>query len=212
MKTDELIKAISADGAAPRTPIARVVLWAAGLGAAVAAAVFLMLLPVRPDFSAVLSSPRFLYKWVLTLTLVVSSIILVVQLARPQSIPMSRLLLLVAAPAVLAMGIVIELMTLPSEHWMPTLRGQNAIGCVILIPLLSAMPFAALFAALQEGAPSHPALAGAVAGIAAAGIGATLYASHCMDDSPLFIAAWYGVGVALMSGIGAILGARLLRW
>ena len=62
---------------------------------------------------------------------------------------------------------------------------------MILIPMLSVLPLAALLFALRQGAPSRPALTGAVAGLAATGIGATLYASHCMDDSPLFMAAWY---------------------
>ena len=34
-------------------------------------------------------------------------------------------------------------------------------------------------------------LAGAVAGLAAGGVAATLYAAHCTDNSPLFVATWY---------------------
>jgi hypothetical protein len=170
------------------------------------------LLPVRPDFASVLPTWRFLYKWLLTLTLVITSMAVVVQLARPQTVSTSRMLLLIAAPLVLIAGIAVELVTVPAEYWMPTMRGQNALGCMILIPLLSAMPLAALLLALQEGAPARPALAGGVAGLAAAGIGATLYASHCMDDSPLFMAAWYVLGIGLVAGVGAILGPRLLRW
>jgi len=212
MKTEDLIKAISADTDAPCTPISRVLLMAGVGGAAVAAIVFLVLIPLRPDFAAALPTGRFLYKWLLTLTLVVTSMAVVVQLARPQSVPTSRLLLLIVAPLVLIAGIAVELLTVPADYWMPTMRGRNAIGCLLLIPLLSAMPLAALFLALQEGAPARPALAGGVAGLAAAGIGATLYATHCMDDSPLFMAAWYVLGIGLVAAIGAILGPRLLRW
>jgi hypothetical protein len=71
---------------------------------------------------------------------------------------------------------------------------------------------AAVLYALRRGAPTHPAIAGAVGGLLSAGIAATLYASHCPDDSPLFLAAWYTIGIVLMTGIGALIGSRLLRW
>jgi hypothetical protein len=58
----------------------------------------------------------------------------------------------------------------------------------------------------------HPAIAGAIGGILSAGIGATLYASHCPDDSPLFVAAWYPVSFVLMTILGAVIGSRYLRW
>jgi hypothetical protein len=83
---------------------------------------------------------------------------------------------------------------------------------MIFIPLLSALPLTAFLIALRQGAPSRPALTGAVAGLASTGIGATLYASHCTSDSPLFMAAWYVIATAIVAVAGAVLGARLLRW
>jgi hypothetical protein len=95
---------------------------------------------------------------------------------------------------------------------MANLVGTAPIACVIYIPLLSALPLAALIVALRQGAPERPMLAGAVAGLVACGIGATLYATHCINDSPLFLAAWYVIGAAILTAAGALLGARLLRW
>ncbi len=57
-----------------------------------------------------------------------------------------------------------------------------------------------------------PALAGALAGLVSAGLAATLYASHCTDDSPLFVATWYTLATALVTAIGALLGAKVLRY
>jgi hypothetical protein len=65
---------------------------------------------------------------------------------------------------------------------------------------------------LRRGAPSNPALAGALAGLLSAGLAATLYAAHCTDDSPLFVATWYTLATAAVAGIGALAGARLLRY
>jgi hypothetical protein len=212
MKTDDLIAAISADAKSAQPPISAMVWLAAGAGVIGAAVVFLSVLRIRPDIGEAVFDPSFLYKWVLTLTLLASAMVLVMQLARPQPISGNRLLLLLAPAVVLLFGVVYELITLPQPEWMPTMIGNSATACMIFIPLISALPLAAFLIALRQGAPSRPALTGAVAGLASTGIGATFYASHCTNDSPLFMAAWYVIGTAIVAGVGAALGARLLRW
>jgi hypothetical protein len=76
--------------------------------------------------------------------------------------------------------------------------------------LLSIGPLASLLAALRCGAPSSPGLAGAVAGLAASGIAATLYAANCTDDSALFMMTWYPIATLIAAGY--LLGRKLLRW
>ena len=66
--------------------------------------------------------------------------------------------------------------------------------------------------ALRAGAPASPALAGAMAGLLAAACGATLYAFHCFDDSPLFVATWYTLAALPVVIVGAVAGHRLMRW
>jgi hypothetical protein len=75
------------------------------------------------------------------------------------------------------------------------------------LPLL-----AAALIGLRHGAPSRPAVAGALAGLSSAGLAATLYAAHCTDDSPLFVATWYTTAAALVAAIGALAGSRVLRF
>ncbi len=53
---------------------------------------------------------------------------------------------------------------------------------------------------------------GAAAGLLAGAIGAALYATHCPDDSPLFVATWYTLAIGFVVGLGALAGSRLLRW
>ena len=48
--------------------------------------------------------------------------------------------------------------------------------------------------------------------LVSAGLAATLYASHCTDDSPLFVATWYTLATALVAAIGALAGAKVLRY
>ena len=73
-------------------------------------------------------------------------------------------------------------------------------------------PLAGLVWALRRGAPENPTMAGAAAAFAAGGIAAAIYAWHCPDDSPLFVATWYTIAIAVVTGAGALAGRRLLRW
>jgi RNA polymerase sigma factor (sigma-70 family) len=58
----------------------------------------------------------------------------------------------------------------------------------------------------------QPAAAGAYAGLLSAGFAATLYASQCIDDSPLFVATWYPLAIGLVAAVGALAGSRCLRF
>jgi hypothetical protein len=51
-----------------------------------------------------------------------------------------------------------------------------------------------------------------VAGVAAAGLAAALYALQCTDDLPLFVAVWYSLAIVIVSLLGAAAVPRLLRW
>jgi len=95
---------------------------------------------------------------------------------------------------------------------MPRLVGHNARFCLTLIPLLSIGPLVCLLAALREGAPSSPGLAGAVAGLGASGIAATFYAANCTDDSALFVITWYPIATLIVTTAGYLIGRKLLRW
>lgn len=210
MKTDDLIRAISADADRPATPMH--LAWLAGLGGAVllAALVFLAFLGPRPDFGQALGSTRFLFKFAVTATLFASAVPVLQVLARPGERSPSRLML--AAPVLLLAGIVAELLVLPSGEWVSSLVGTNAYHCLTLIPLLGIGPLAAMIAVMRRGAPVRPALAGAMAGIAAGGLAAVFYAAYCTDDSPLFVAIWYSLAILLLAAVGALAGRLVLRW
>jgi hypothetical protein len=212
MKTDDLIAALAADAPVVSKPIGRTMLIAVAAGAVAAGVIFYLALGVRPDFSAAMEAPRFLVKCLVTLTLLASALGLILHLARPGAVPDAWLLALAAAPVLLVIATLVELSIVPHDEWMVRLMGRNAMVCMVLIPALSALPLIATLFALRQGAPTQPALAGAVAGLVAGGIGATLYATHCPDDSPLFVVTWYVIAITIVTLIGALAGARLLRW
>lgn len=84
--------------------------------------------------------------------------------------------------------------------------------CSPLILLLAIPIYACLIAALRRLAPTRPVLTGAAAGLAAGALAATLYGLHCPEQAAAFVASWYTLGIAAATLLGAVAGARLLRW
>lgn len=213
MKTEDLIRAVVADNASVAPPIQRTLMLALAAGCAVAAVVFAATLGVRSDFWwSLANSPRFVFKFVFTLAVAAAGYLVVVRMARPDARPGARVGLLMLPAVLLAGAVLVEMAAIPRDHWPVYAVGSKALACVSLIPLLSLAPFAAIMYALRQGAPANPKLAGAIGGLLAAGIGATLYASHCADDSPLFVSIWYSIAIAAMTAAGGMLGARFLKW
>ena len=113
---------------------------------------------------------------------------------------------------ILTAGIAGEMMMPQRLPMMTRLVGSNSRVCMTAIPAMSLPLLAGALIGLRHGAPARPAVAGAVAGLLSAGLAATLYASHCTDDLPLFVATWYTIATALVTAIGALAGSKLLRY
>lgn len=212
MNTNDLIKAIARDAAAPRPSLGLLLLGACGLASVIAAIVFSTLLGPRPDFAEAAHTSRFLLKFVITATLAVTALFQVAELARPVSRSSHRVALLAIAPAILLAALLIEIATIPAAEWGARLVGTNSLICLTMIPLIGMGPLAVFLAALRYGAPTRPGLAGAACGLLAGGLAATFYAAHCFDDSPLFVATWYSLAIAILTLAGAAAGRFILRW
>jgi hypothetical protein len=210
LKTDNLIELLVKDLVPWR--FRSILAWAVAGGIIIAAILFFAAIGFRPDISEAVNSNRFLFKFVVTVSLAGTAIWVTLSVGRPGGSLAHRGLALAIAPALLASAAVVELLVLPESQWMPRLVGQHARLCLTLIPLLSIGPLACLLAALREGAPSNPGLAGAVAGLAASGIAATFYAANCTDDSALFVVTWYPIATLIVTTAGYLIGRELLKW
>ncbi|YBV94503.1 NrsF family protein (plasmid) [Phyllobacteriaceae bacterium JZ32] len=212
MDTNELIKALAAD-AQPRSPSLSVI-WrgATVIAIVIAAAVFFAALGPRPDFAAAVETMRFLFKFVFTITLAGTAFMAAQALSRPGSAWHRAILYLAAGPLLLALAVLLELFAAPPATWSARLIGTNSMLCLTFIPLIGIGPLAIFLMVLRHGAPTAPALAGAVAGLLAGGIAAAFYAAHCPDDSPLFVATWYTIAITGLAVVGAIAANRLARW
>ena len=211
MKTDDLIRALAADSA-PRPSVERRLAATLLAGIAVAAIVFAVVLGPRPDIAQVAGDFGFLFKFVVTLTLAFTACWLLLRLARPGVEAGVASVALLAAPAMLAAVVTMEWMSVDPALRMARLVGTSWPTCLLFIPMLSLPILAAALLALRHGAPTRPALAGAVAGLVAGGFGAAIYAAYCLENSALFLATWYTLAIVGVAVAGAGIGARLLRW
>jgi hypothetical protein len=211
VRTDDLVDLLAQDSPPPWRFRSLLAAGVAG-GIVVAAVLFFAGIGFRPDIADAIRSSRFLFKFVVTGALAVTATVVVLGLGRPDGSLVRRGLALAVAPALLAGAAVVELLALPENQWVPHLIGHNARFCLTLIPLLSIGPLACVLAALRQGAPSNPGVAGAVAGLVASGIAATFYAANCNDDSPLFVMTWYPIAILIVTAAGYFIGRRLLRW
>jgi hypothetical protein len=212
MDTNELIKALSADARQHTAPISTVWWGAVGLATVLAAAIFFTTLGPRPDVAIAAETPRFLFKFAVTIMLAVIAFGLAGALARPDETWRKAMPYLGAAPVIIFSGVVAELLALPPDVWSAKLVGTNSMVCLTSIPLMGIGPLTIFVLALRHGAPTRPAFAGAVAGLLAGSIAATFYAAHCTDDSPLFVATWYMIAIASLALVGAVGAYRLARW
>lgn len=211
MRTEDLIKTLAVDHTMDIAP-ARMLALAVLAGAVIATLVFAEMLGVRPDVDEAMHTVRFPFKFVVTITLAIAGLALVSRLERPGADWRAAARLLIIPALLIGAAVVLEMIVVPPSGWEPRMVGSNAMICLTAIPTIAVAPLAAILIAMRHAAPTAPVRAGAAAGLAAAAVAATLYASHCTDDSPLFVVIWYSIAIALVTAAGALLGSRLLRW
>jgi hypothetical protein len=211
MKTDTLIAALAADNRTERP--ARLFLWPALLLAMVLVVMVVrMTLGFRDDLLQSLGEPFSVLRFVLTAALGLLGVRLALILARPEGRSLTRLWP-VAIPAAVALGLLVwAYATTPAEGRQMALVGKTMVTCLVMIPLLSVMPVAAILFALHKGATTTPALAGFAAGLGGSGLAAMAYAMHCIEDSPLFYVTWYGLAISGVTVVSTLVGPRVLRW
>ncbi|MEZ2130217.1 MULTISPECIES: NrsF family protein [unclassified Sinorhizobium] len=211
MKTDDLINLLAQD-APVRSRLGRTLAFAVIIGILISGIVFFAGIGFRADIASALETVRFLFKFVVTIALAVTATTLVFRIGRPGVALKASSWALLAAPLLLAAAVLVELAVMPADSWAARVVGHNSRFCLTLIPLLSVGPLACFLFALRQSAPEKPGIAGAVAGLAASGIAATFYAANCNDDSPLFVALWYPIAIAIVTFIGYLAGRRILKW
>jgi len=213
MNTDDLISRLSQDV----PPVSRrAVGWRLGIGMAlgglVSLALVALVLGIRPDLGLAMRGTAFWVKWSYTFSLAVAAVVMVVQLARPDSARLRWAWLLVVPVSLLAIVGVAELARTPPGEWLAMWLGHSWMVCPWLVLALAMPIFVGLLWSFRRMAPTRLRAAGAAAGLAAGAFAATVYCMHCPEVSAIFVLTWYSLGILLAASLGALLGPRLLRW
>lgn len=177
----------------------------ASLGVSVA--MVLLLVGARPDFAAAVHHAPFAYKTASMLALGLGGLFLAGRAALPGS---GRLTVLALLPAVALLAF-----RAATDRSGLSFMGNTDISvaeCVMTILIVSLPPLAALLCVMRAGAPTRPALAGAIVGLLSGALGAGAYALACKNDAGLFVALWYPLAILAMAALGAALGRRALAW
>lgn len=213
MNTDDLIDQLTRDARPVRRgAVGRRIAIGLALGALVSGGLVIFWMGVRPDLGSAMHGFSFWMKWGYTLSLSAAALILIVQLARPDSSSL-RGLWLAAIPVVLLAGLgLFELARTPPAEWLAMWLGHSWMSCPWRVLSLAAPIFVGLLWSFRRLAPTRLRAAGAAAGLTAGAFAATVYCLHCPEVSAIFVLTWYSLGILLATLLGALLGPRLLRW
>lgn len=213
MKTNDLIALLATEASATPTvsPLRRCA-QATAAGVAVSLVLVLTLWGLNPELNALAHTQTF---WVKVVWLVLTCTFtapVVMHLARPGVAAGRGVWGIAAALAGMALLALMQVATVDAETGMQLMLGRSWQECSASIAALSVPLLAALLWMLRDMAPTRPALAGASAGLMAGTLASLVYSLHCTETAYAFVAVWYVAGIAVMAGIGALMGLRLLRW
>ncbi|MFY8144774.1 MAG: NrsF family protein [Caulobacter sp.] len=211
MRTNDLIQLLAADlpthpgdveTALRRWPL---------ISAAVVGMGFLAVFGVRADLTTAGLAPT-LVKLAMGALLAVGAAIGAAKLARPDISAAPFAKWLAGVFFFLAFLVAMDGASAGLDGWLNRLSGKSILTCLTVIPALAALPLAASLLALRLGATMRPVVSGALAGLASAGLAILAFGFYCIEDSPLFVAAWYALAAAIVALAGAALGRVMLRW
>ncbi len=212
MQTNDLIRSLVADLDTPAPRVAPRLAASVLLGLAASGAGFAVALGPRPDIAAALMTARFEFKILMLAGMSSLAAALVVRMARPTASARTAVYGLLAVGLAFWLAAAVEASVIPRAQWWSAAKGSNAYICLPAIVIMSLPVLAAAVWALRRGAPAHPGACGALAGLLAGALAASMYATHCTDDSPLFVAVWYGLAFAAVTLLGWLAGRIWLRW
>ena len=213
MKTDELINLIVQDADRPstRNQLVRLCFLVIATATLVTAFLFFTLVPIRAGLTDPAIAMIVARKVLVTASAVICGGILLWKGSQPTGVT-PRLWLLAFVPLFFSLASVCFELIQDHHDWLARMIGHSGLRCLTSVTILAAIPFAAVMWLAKEGAPAKPMLAGMAAGLLAGGIGASIYAFFCLEDSALFVATWYAGAIIGMTALGSATGRQTLRW
>lgn len=213
MKTDDFLDML-ATGVEPvdHWTLARRFSLAVLIGLLAATLLVIGLLGIRPDLAQVAATPLFWAKVALPSALIVGALSMVTRLSRPGVTAGPGKWLVGATLAAVWLGTAVVLVVAAPGSRAAVILGATWKVCPLLITLLSAPGFVAIFWALRGMAPTRPVWAGAAGGLLSGALATLAYCLHCPEMEVPFWGVWYVTGMLLPTVLGALMGPRWLRW
>ncbi len=213
MRTDELVAMLGTNvERVDRRQVKRTIGVAIALAIVAALGSSVLVLGIRTGLNDIGALTFLVLKVAFSTGVVALTSMYLIRVARPGGERRTPVVLLVLPFVAIMILAAIDLAFAPSSHWNKMVVGDQWVECLLSIPIIAIVPFAAIVWAVRQMAPTDLVRAGALAGLVAGGVSAAGYALHCTDDSLPFVALWYGGTIALCTLVGAMLGPRLLRW
>ena len=208
--TDELIATLAAD-APPVAPIRPVrVLGLLLLAAAGLFALCMMTGDTRPDMAQAMGRPMFWWKMGAFALPALAASIGVALALRPEA-ELGPVWRAIAMLALLALLGGVALSPSATAGFVARVWRPEAVNCLKSV-LGMGLPMAALMAlALSRGAPTRPLEAARMAGLAAGGWAAAVFALACPVDDPLYTLVWFTFSVGLVALAATLAVPPLLR-
>lgn len=211
MQTNDLIDRL-ATNVRPTLSRARLLGIGIALGGVLAVGLVWGLLGFRADLARAVLTLSFWMKWGFALVTAAAAFALCARLARPESNPGWWPLAVLAPIFALVVIACIQLLSVPAPERRMIWLGDSAVQCLWCIPVLSVPLLFGLLWAFRQFAPTRLRLAGFSAGLLAGAVAAVVYALHCEETAPAFVATWYSAGMLVPAILGWIVGPRVLRW
>jgi hypothetical protein len=212
MKTQDLIALLASDTLQPHPPARQQLVNPLMVSALVSGVLLVLVFGINPKMDQMAVHPAFLTKMLWLGSLMGFSLYGLFRLARPG-----------VTGGHMGIGLGLSMLAMIGLGWMQYLQadtdarmshwmGSSWDVCGISITGLSLPVLGALLWGLRQLAPTRPALTGAVAGVLSGSLAAAIYSLHCPETSFVFYAIWYTAGMIMSTILGAVSGARLLRW
>lgn len=120
--------------------------------------------------------------------------------------------LAIAVPVLLGLGWLLDAGAAGRDALLARLDWREGLLCLLHVAILALPPMVALGVLMRRGAPTQPGRSALAAGLAAAALGAFVFALRCDHDDPLYVAVWYGGAILAITGLARLVLPRLTRW
>jgi hypothetical protein len=211
MRTEQLVDLLARSaGQAPRRVVEARIGAALIVGALASTGLTLATLGLNPGLSTMGSA--LLVKIAYVGALLAGAAWLADRAARPGAGLRAAATVLVAVVAVMALVAMAAWLRAPQAERPDLLFGHSWSSCLWRVAALSVPALVVSLRAVSGLAPTRLRVAGFAAGLLAGAVGALGYALFCAELSPVFVAAWYTLGILVPAAAGALVAPLVLRW